>query len=185
MAINDLTRRTGGDDAGFINIDDVLDVFNGVKESIKEETNVDQSNTDCSTKQCSECTSKTCDSNKESKEKKPVSWDNLVYDYDPDDEDDDCYICEYCTKIGKSEKYDTDVCDECNECEQCREFGEECDGCSYSCHRDGSYYKDKLDTSDLVSVIDMELIERAESINTDRDYEIRGGDDTRFTILDI
>ncbi len=75
-------------------------------------------------------------------------------------DEEEIYICEFCTSLGYGNRYKPDVCDNCNTCESCREYmDEECSGCSYSRWRDGKYYRDKLDDTDLFSEQDLEVFE--------------------------
>lgn len=91
-------------------------------------------------------------------------WERLLdYHYDSDDDDDDdIYVCESCSELGSRQKYDPAICDACNVCQMCNEYNNgDCDGCSYSCHRDGQFYRDKIPESEIISERDIELFNKA------------------------
>lgn len=68
-----------------------------------------------------------------------ISFKSILDKENIDDEYDDEYICEVCPHRCTS--YDQSLCDTCNDCEECTEYiDNECSGCSYSIHRDNSYY---------------------------------------------
>lgn len=83
---------------------------------------------------------------------------SLVGGYD--DDEDDFYMCEMCTGLtGYKKKYNPVICDACTLCETCDQYlHEECSGCSYSTYRDGTYYRDKVDESEILDQDELDAI---------------------------
>lgn len=77
---------------------------------------------------------------RETSDIKKISFASLMNMVDDEnDEYADEYICDCCPHRCK--EYNQDLCDSCNDCEECSEYMDnECSGCSFSVHRDNSYY---------------------------------------------
>ena len=169
----------------WINIDKLCDVLVATQEEsgkdaqfkrkgYGEESDSDDVKRPCNCKSCD----KSCndDGNKEN----PFSA-LIAGVYGEDDDEDDFYLCEYCDALGYRQKYDAARCDSCTLCESCSEYDDgECSGCSYSVYRDGIYYRDRVDSSDILDSEDSDLFRKLES------GEISGShmDRSRFSLLD-
>ena len=114
----------------------------------------------------------------ETKEKKPCGkgcglFDVLMGHYSDgeDDDEDDFYLCELCSALsGYEKKYDASICDSCDQCEYCDQYiNEECSGCSYSTFRDGEYYRDKVDASEIIGSEDLDVLTEASSGDISKD----------------
>lgn len=84
-----------------------------------------------------------------------------------EDEEDDLYVCEYCSALGYRRKYIPTICDSCDKClDGCRQYRDgSCEGCSFSRHRDGVPYSEKLSEDELLSSDDLQKLNHVQCDN--------------------